>query len=914
MRIGNIRTRNRKNGAGNNSHRRLPERVLCAVMAAVLTLTLAACGKGGSEQKEPGAGTGAVTGAGGETAAAVDCVYNAEQLMLSDDEGLLGDINIDGMAYSSGRLYATGFSFGELDTGTHILMNFGPDGSDMQYNLLMGGGMEDIISIHIGQDGNYYLARISYDGSALAFSSNGSTQEESAAAEEPLPESEGPAGDVDANGPGAESPEPDSSAEEEKGPGESAADGPTAEYAEEYGPDIEFENMEEFITDGGESPADDPALAEEAAAGVTSPQDEYKNDGSEGDAEYELVVSDADGSGESDLSGGEAVYLLTCMSPDGQELWTAPAKVPDGAEMEYYINSIVCCEEGLLVSGSTGLDLYSKEDGSYLRSISTDTNLQGATPYVLRNGSVVVLVSSGKGEEFNIVNLQDGTLSGQYAVPSEAGMLSVFPGKSYDLYLCGSNAVYGMNLDGSEAVKVIDFIDSDMDITAMISIAELEDGKFAAVVSDIEGTNTVQILTRVDPETVANRKTLTLGCYYLDYEVRKQVFAFNRQSRDVRISIVDYSKFDGDTGSEGMTKLNTDIASGSAPDILILSSVMPVKSYISKGVFEDLTSYYENDEEIKGELYLTNVLDAFKTDGKMYAIIPSFYVNTIVGKTADIGDGSGFTPDFADRLAKEKGVTADKMFGTCTRDDMLYLALELCGSQFIDWEKSSCSFDSPAFIRLLQFISQFPDKYDDSREEDTSADYRSGKSLFARESIGAFDEYVNLRYGTFGEEITMAGFPSETPGSAVIFPQLELAVNASSKDKDACWSFVRRFLLDDYQNSVEMYWPVSIKALDQLANKAMEPLYYEDEFGNQVEDFIIVNIGGEDIPLPRISDTEVDRIYAFLKGLDSEAYFDSSVENIIAEESAAFFAGQKSAEDVAGIIQSRVQIYINENS
>ena len=64
MRIGNIRTRNRKNGAGNNSHRRLPERVLCAVMAAVLTLTLAACGKGGSEQKEPGAGTGAVTGAG----------------------------------------------------------------------------------------------------------------------------------------------------------------------------------------------------------------------------------------------------------------------------------------------------------------------------------------------------------------------------------------------------------------------------------------------------------------------------------------------------------------------------------------------------------------------------------------------------------------------------------------------------------------------------------------------------------------------------------------------------------------------------------------------------------------------------------------------------------------------------------
>ena len=125
---------------------------------------------------------------------------------------------------------------------------------------------------------------------------------------------------------------------------------------------------------------------------------------------------------------------------------------------------------------------------------------------------------------------------------------------------------------------------------------------------------------------------------------------------------------------------------------------------------------------------------------------------------------------------------------------------------------------------------------------------------------------------------------------------------------------MRRFLLDDYQNGLEMYWPVSISALDELANSAMEPLYYDDENGNQVEDHIVVNIGGEDIALPRISDSEVDQMYSFLKSLDSSSYYDASVENIISEEAAAYFAGQKSAEDVAGVIQSRVQIYINENS
>ena len=286
----------------------------------------------------------------------------------------------------------------------------------------------------------------------------------------------------------------------------------------------------------------------------------------------------------------------------------------------------------------------------------------------------------------------------------------------------------------------------------------------------------------------------------------------------------------------------------------------------------------------------------------------------IAGKTEDIGDGSGLTLDFADELAKKKGVEPGRMFGISTRDEILYLALELCGGQFIDWDQSKCSFDSPEFIRLLEFINQFPEKIDESRQEDTSADYRNGKALFHKDAIGTFDEYVNIKYGIFGTDITMTGFPSQTPGKAAIFPQLEIAINAASQEKDACWSFVRRFLLDDYQNSIEMYWPISIASLDQLANKAMEPLYYEDENGNQVEDHIIVNIGGEDIALPRISDTEIDQMYSFLKDLDSEAYYDVNVENIIAEEAAAYFAGQKSAEDAAGVIQSRVQIYINENS
>ena len=40
--------------------------------------------------------------------------------------------------------------------------------------------------------------------------------------------------------------------------------------------------------------------------------------------------------------------------------------------------------------------------------------------------------------------------------------------------------------------------------------------------------------------------------------------------------------------------------------------------------------------------------------------------------------------------------------------------------------------------------------------------------------------------------------------------------------------------------------------------------------------------------------------------------YDQSIIDIVKEEAAAYFAGQKSAEDVAKLVQSKANIYINE--
>ena len=45
----------------------------------------------------------------------------------------------------------------------------------------------------------------------------------------------------------------------------------------------------------------------------------------------------------------------------------------------------------------------------------------------------------------------------------------------------------------------------------------------------------------------------------------------------------------------------------------------------------------------------------------------------------------------------------------------------------------------------------------------------------------------------------------------------------------------------------------------------------------------------------------------------TESVYDENLYNIISEEAAYYFGGDKSASEIAGIIQSRVQIYIDEN-
>ncbi|MBP5166082.1 MAG: hypothetical protein ILP09_02340, partial [Oscillospiraceae bacterium] len=62
-----------------------------------------------------------------------------------------------------------------------------------------------------------------------------------------------------------------------------------------------------------------------------------------------------------------------------------------------------------------------------------------------------------------------------------------------------------------------------------------------------------------------------------------------------------------------------------------------------------------------------------------------------------------------------------------------------------------------------------------------------------------------------------------------------------------------------------------------------------------------------------LTQQQVDQVNAAIFSATNVQRNRDDVLAIIEEEAGAYFAGQKSAETVAGVIQSRVQIYVNEN-
>ncbi len=526
------------------------------------------------------------------------------------------------------------------------------------------------------------------------------------------------------------------------------------------------------------------------------------------------------------------------------------------------------------------------------------------------------------------VDIENGTKSEGTKLPGTiaySGMGALAVDDNGDLLYTNNQGLYKYHIGDEEPAMQMSFVNSDLDTSSLSTIVPIDDEHFIGLYSnyDEETYNSIiegGLFTKVNPEDIPDKQMLVLGCNGITSDVRKRVVDYNKTSDTHRIVIQDYSQYNTDTDYKaGLTQLNNDIISGNMPDILIIDDdSFALDSYISKGLLADIGALIEKDEELSKKEFMENVFDACKVDGKLYEIVPNFVLRTYIGKTSIVGE-DGLTMEKAQELLAGMSEDATIFGDDVTRETFMNIVLQMRGSDFVDVSTGKCNFDSDEFIALMEYAKTLPEALaDDYYDDDVwyvsyESQYREDRTLLYSCNMSDLQSMVYTINGTFGEDVSYVGFPTPEGNGSVIDTGTTYALAAGSADLDAAWEFMRYYLTDDYQSTLSWQLPVNVEYFEQNAQKAAQKPTYTDGNGQEVESDYTWWINEEEVTLDPLTNEQVEKLENFIRSVDKRVYSNTDIQNIITEEMDAFYQGQKSAKDVAGIIQSRAQIFVNEN-
>ncbi|HBB71564.1 MAG TPA: hypothetical protein DCZ71_03040 [Ruminococcus sp.] len=601
------------------------------------------------------------------------------------------------------------------------------------------------------------------------------------------------------------------------------------------------------------------------------------------------------------------------------------------------IGNIFPCGDGSVianVSGEEEIYLIINADGTVGDELDMGDNTWFSATGYDSDGNIIGLTWGEEGQVVKTINVADMKPSGEdlklSGVELNGGNAIARGTGDYRFYVSGSTALYGVKADGSTQ-QIVNWVDSDMDGSSVRGFVAAEDGTFIVYSEDyINNTNGFMRLSKSDG-TEASKEIITLALYGSDPYTTKMVTDFNKANDKYRIKVVDYGKYyEYDEENEKMinspdNQLKMDIVAGKAPD-MVQTSANLIASLANKGAFADLYDYLGKDGTVKKEELVDNVIDACEVNGKLLSIVPSFGVSTLCCKKKFYDKDSWNIDEFIDTVNNlPEGMS---LFNSDNTKLAVFSTLCNNGMDFVDLVAGTCSFDSPEFVKILEFCNTFPDEegfdWENATDEEQSkywedrqAAVLNDKALLSNMYLYDIRQYAQNRYGYVGDDMTIVGYPTQDGSIARVDVSSGYAILNSSENKDACWQFISSFFTEEYQTGSTIYSLPALKsAFEKKLDDAMKDPYWEDADGKKQTYKDSVYINGETKEIPNLSKEERDLVekYILSAGGGKSFIYNDELYNIINEEVNSFFSGYRSAQETADLIQNRLSILVSEQS
>ena len=629
------------------------------------------------------------------------------------------------------------------------------------------------------------------------------------------------------------------------------------------------------------------------------------------------------------------VFRIGVFSPEGETVKTISLPTVPYTDDTFSLKLQILKDGSFGIFNKSGLTVFDVEGKEICkvsdpgRSLETAIISQDGKDYVISgiydfNGDDDIQIKEVDLKTGSLGKATDGNYLSSYSRPviTDSG-----------IYVSSAEGCRKVDLKTGELETVFNWNDTDVNlqIAADAQVVPLNENEFMAASSvyGIGGEESFLIyLKRADKNPHAGQKILIAGGAGAEYSDSMSAFIaeYNADPNSpCRIVYRDY--YDGIEPGAGFSeveqRLYLDILSGEGPDILMNFSASAALQ--NEETVVDLNSYMDGANGIDRSEFFGNIFSIFEKDGKLFHIpvrvgLDGFQVNEEL-----LEKRFGWTYDEFEKAAQSLPEDVSFVEGM-KYDELLMYMIGPKMKDFIDFSKKTVNFENEDMKRLLQMAKKYGVQetpsdegmdleymgdglYYGDGEDRTETKFNSGLLAMRRSDV-----YELRLYCTNKDEVPkktfFVGYPSEEGKGMGVYCMLSLAISASSKYKEEAWGFIRSYLGYEVDGiRAELGLPVNKALFDSTCHKDME--WENAQYEKMRKQMSPNDLKGY---LCKISESDIDELRELMEHAEGTEITIAAISDVVKEEAAAYFAGDRTEEEVLKNIQNRAGNIIKEMS
>ena len=585
--------------------------------------------------------------------------------------------------------------------------------------------------------------------------------------------------------------------------------------------------------------------------------------------------------------------------------------------LDYQADRIASISDGFIVVGGGKLNRYTT-DGTLLNTveISFSCCLDGV-PVFEENGKYFVVEETAD-LEYNYYEVDFSTGSVRKVISGNDAGLNNARTISGNRYFT-SNGEYRVDCTNRQVLRLADWNKVDIRPEKRMLYMQpvyyaIDDDHFARRYMYGDGPIELLLVT-YDPERkIYAREKIVLGGFgiYDDLPLGWAIYEFNTNNKKYKIDIDDYTgRFMNDSGMDvrqELLRLMKYFQEGHTPDIFYGNS-FDYEYWGRNGMVLDLIPFIEKDSsfslDILSEAGKRLFLDQ---DGHCYQVFSSYRLDGYFGLKSVFDTMEDMS--FAGLVQYSQD--HEMLFnGT---DDAIDLVSGVIGRNYIDLfppvENSTAITLSElaTVIRCATTIGSYPYRFEPSM----AADVKNRTALLYGTNIGEFETFESMEK-TVGERMVYVGIPSVKDSLRVAEAGGIVAVSSSSKNPDICWDFIKYMFSEDVQKTVALNQSIPVRqdVIDTLTEAFLHPEKISDSsVKSLVKGFYRTEKAGGTVSAEQWI---VDDYLAAINSPNRLKTYDWGLYSIIRDEVNSYYSQNRSPEQIADTLFSRIKLYVEEN-